>query len=147
LSKSSFKERISQEARELPGKSHGHFRKWFRKVWDLRGGGLYACGFALTFVALEAGSFIEDFKEIGLLFDGEIIQFILNFIIDSFGNTLQAFIWPANVAQMAPPYGAIALGVAFWLFPIYVKKHIEAWLFADDDVEQADANAELPEEK
>jgi hypothetical protein len=48
---------------------------------------------------------------------------------------------------MAPPYGAIALGVAFWLFPIYVKKHIEAWLFADDDVEQTDASVELPEDK
>jgi len=31
------------------------------------------------------------------------------------------------------------LGLAFWLFPIYVKKHIERWLF--------DASKEKTEEK
>ena len=82
---------------------------------------------------LEAISFIEDFKEIGLLLDGQIFQFILNFIIDSFQNTLQAFMWPVDIVQAAPPYGAIGLGVAFWLFPIYIKKRIETWLFDDED--------------
>lgn len=99
----------------------------------MRGGGLYACGFAATFLWLEAGSFIEDFKQIHLLFEGEVIDFILNFIIDSFRNTLQAFIWPVNIVQFAPPYGAIGLGLAFWLFPVYVKKHIEDWLLDGDD--------------
>jgi hypothetical protein len=87
----------------------------------------------VTFIVLEAGSFIEDFKEIGLLLDGQVIDFILNFIIDSFQNTLQAFMWPVNIVQIAPPFGAIGLGLAFWLFPTYVKRHIEAWLLADDD--------------
>jgi hypothetical protein len=82
----------------------------------------------VTFIVLEAGSFIEDFKEIGLLLDGQVFAFILNFIVDSLQNTLQAFIWPVNIVQVAPPFGAIGLGLAFWLFPIYVKKHIEAWL-------------------
>ena len=104
-------------------------------MWDVRGGGLYACGFAVTFIVLEAGSFIEDFKEIGLLLDGQIIAFILNFIVDSLQNTLQAFIWPVNIVQVAPPFGAIGLGLAFWLFPTYVKKHIEAWLL---DAEESD---------
>lgn len=90
----------------------------------------------MTFLVLEAVSVIEDFKEIGLLLDGEVIAFVLNFIIDSFQNTLQAFMWPVNIVQIAPPYGAIGLGVAFWLFPIYVKKHIEAWLFEGADEEQ-----------
>ncbi len=100
-------------------------------MWNVRGGGLYACGFAVTFLWLEAISFIEDFKEIGLLLDGQIFQFILNFIIDSFQNTLQAFMWPVDIVQAVPPFGAIGLGVAFWLFPIYAKKPIEAWLFDD----------------
>ena len=39
------------------------------------------------------------------------------------------------------PVGAIALGVAFWLFPIYVKPHIEKWLF-DDEPEPAVAESE-----
>ena len=60
-------------------------------MWDVRGGGLYACGFAVTFIVLEAGSFIEDFKEIGLLLDGQVVDFILNFIIDSLQNTVAGF--------------------------------------------------------
>jgi len=85
---------------------------------------------------LEAGSFIEDFKEIGLLLDGEVISFILNFIIDSFKNTLEAFLWPVSVLEYAPPYGAIALGLAFWLFPIYAKPRIERWLFDGEEIEK-----------
>lgn len=107
-------------------------------MWDVRGGGLYACGFAVTFIVLEAGSFIEDFKEIGLLLDGQIIAFILNFIIDSFQNTIAAFIWPLEIIELAPPFGAIGLGLAFWLFPTYVKKHIEAWLFDGEEEEKTE---------
>ena len=124
---------MSQEARALPGKSHGRFRTWFRKIWSVRGGGLYACGFAITFVILETGSIIEDVKDVGLLFNGEIFAFFLNFIVDSFQNTWKAFAWPMYVVQFASPWGAIGLGVAFWLFPTYVKKHVEAWLFSDDE--------------
>ena len=29
---------------ELPGRAHGALRGWFRKAWDVRGGGLYAVG-------------------------------------------------------------------------------------------------------
>jgi hypothetical protein len=112
------------------------FRIWFRKVWNVRGGGLYACGFAITFVILEAGSFIEDFKDIHLLFDGEVFAFFLSFIIDSFQNTWRAFAWPMYVVQIGMPWGGIALGLGFWLFPIYVKKHVEAWLFSEDENEE-----------
>jgi len=105
-------------------------------VWNVRGGGLYACGFAVTFTVLEAGSFIEDFKEIGLLLDGQVIAFILNFIVDSLQNTVQAFMWPVFVIQFAQPWGAIGLGVVFLLFPVYLKKPIEAWLFSDDESEE-----------
>ncbi len=99
----------------------------------MRGGGLYACGFAVTFAVLEAGSFLDDFKQIHLLFEGEVVSFILNFIIDSFQNTIAAFMWPIEVVELAPPFGAIGLGLAFWLFPIYGKKPIEAWLFDGED--------------
>ena len=78
---------------------------------------------------LEAGSFIEDFKEIGLLLDGQVLAFVMNFIVDSFENTIQAFMWPVVIVQWAPPFGAIGLGLAFLLFPRFVKQHVEAWLF------------------
>ena len=122
---------MSAEARALPARSHGWFRRWFRKVWKVRGGGLYACGFAISFAIYELGSVVEDFKEIGLLFDGQVIQFFVNFLVDSIKNTIKAFMWPVEIVQYSPPLGAIALGAAFVLFPKTLKKPIERWLFAD----------------
>ena len=72
------------------------------------------------------------------MFDGEVIGFILNFIIDSFQNTIAAFIWPLEIIELAPPFGAIGLGLAFWLFPTYVKKHIETWLFDGEEEEKTE---------
>jgi hypothetical protein len=56
-------------------------------------------------------------------------------------NTFYALIWPVYIVQWKMPVGAIALGVAFWLFPTYVKPHIEGWLFDGDPetVEEAEA--------
>jgi hypothetical protein len=85
---------------------------------------------------LEANSVVQDFKEIGLLIDGKVVEFALNFIIDSFKNTIEAFMWPLSIIEFAPPWGAISLGLAFILFPKYLKKHIEAWLFSDDEAEE-----------
>ena len=78
---------------------------------------------------LEAGSFIEDFKQIHLLFDGHVLDFVLNFIIDSFRNTMNAFIWPVRIIQLSQPWGAIGLVVAFLVFPVLLKSRIEHWLF------------------
>ena len=109
--------------------SKTRFRTWFRKVWKVRGGGLYACGFAVAFIILELGSLADDITGISAVFNGEVIGFLIGFIIDSFMNTFYALIWPVYVVQWATPWGAIALGVAYWLFPTYAKPHIEGWLF------------------
>ena len=85
---------------------------------------------------LEAASIVNDVKDVGMLFDGEIIGFFLNFIVDSFRNTMQAFAWPVIIIQLAQPWGAIGLGLAFFLFPKYLKKPIEAWLFSDVEDEE-----------
>ena len=124
-------------AQPLLESSKNGFRTWFRKVWKVRGGGLYACGFAVTFIILEIGSLTDDVLGIGAVFNGEVISFLIDFIIDSFMNTFYALIWPLYILQWKPPAGAIALGVAFWLFPTYAKPHIENWLF-DGEPEAAE---------
>ena len=45
---------------------------------------------------------------------------------------------PAALPSPSSSYGVIALGLAFWLFPICVKPHIEKWLFDEvaDESEQ-----------
>ncbi len=115
----------------LPEKSHGWFRNWFRKVWKVRGGGLYALGFAVTFVVFEIGSLGDDLLGLGSLFNGQAIEFIIQFFIESFTNTLKAFMWPVYVVQLAPPWGAIGLGLAFVGFTRFLKSPIERWLFGD----------------
>lgn len=113
-------------------KPHGWFRRWFRKVWKLRGGGLYACGFAISFVIREIGSLADDVLGVGAIFSGQAIEFIVSFIVDSFMNTMYSFVWPVYAVQFSPPWGAIGLGLAFFGFSSYLKKPIEGWLFADD---------------
>jgi hypothetical protein len=117
---------------ELIDKSHGWFRDWFRKVWKLRGGGLYACGFAIAFIVLEVGALADDVLGLGAIFNGQAIEFVIDFIIDSFTNTIRALMWPAYVVMWAPPWGALALGAAFMGFTSFLKKPIEGWLFDDD---------------
>ena len=107
-------------------------------MWNVRGGGLYACGFAAFFIYYELGSIIEDAKQIGLIFDGQVIEFFVNFIVDSFKNTIRAFMWPATVVQLASPWGAIGLVTAFVAFPKFLKPTIERWLFDDDAVVNED---------
>ncbi|MDH3692153.1 MAG: hypothetical protein OEU36_22175, partial [Gammaproteobacteria bacterium] len=111
---------------------------WFRKVWKVRGGGLYAFGFAVTFVILEIGSLGDDIADIGSVFSGQAIQFVIQFLIDSFTNTLKSFVWPVYVVQMAPPWGAIALGLAFVFFAKVLQGPVEQWLGPEDWTENND---------
>jgi len=122
----------------LLDKAHGWFRRWFAKVWKVRGGGLYACGFLFTFIYLEvttvAGEFVES-ESIGAFFSEQLIEFVFRFAIDSMVNTIQALMWPAIVVQWQPPLGAIGLGLAFIAFPKYLKPPITRWLFPDGEEE------------
>ncbi|MBT8107983.1 MAG: hypothetical protein KJP17_07085 [Gammaproteobacteria bacterium] len=120
-------------ASPLVDKGHSVFREWFRKVWEVRGGGLYACGFAATFIILEIGSLGEDLANVGSFLTGgfiaTVISFLVDFIIDSFTNTLYALIWPVFVVQWAPPWGAIGLGLTYFGFATYLKQPVTDWLF------------------
>lgn len=128
----------------LPGKAHGWFRTWFAKVWKVRGGGLYAVGYALTFAYLEVRSMISEIAEAdGVVdfFTGQFIEFFIRFMSESIMNMIQAFMWPVSLIQAWPPFGAIALGLMFFAFPLLLKKPLERWLFGDEI-----ANTDSPKE-
>ena len=119
----------------LPGKAHGWFRTWFAKVWKVRGGGLYAVGYALTFAYLEVRSLISEIAEAdGVVdfFTGQLIEFFVRFMSESIMNMIQAFMWPVSLIQAWQPFGAIALGLMFFAFPLLLKKPLERWLFGDE---------------
>ena len=119
----------------LPDKAHGWFRSWFRKVWEVRGGGLYAVGFAVAFLFFEIREVvIEDipqFVAMNNFLSSELIAFGIEFLVDTMVNFVRALLWPMYVVMLWPPAGAIALGIAFLLCPRYLKKPIESWLFQD----------------
>ncbi len=121
----------------LPDKAHGWFRSWFRKVWEVRGGGLYAVGFAVAFLIFEIReAVVEDipqFVAMNSILSSELIGFGIQFLVDTMVNFVRALLWPMYVVMLWPPAGAIGLAVAFVLFPRYLKRPIERWLFQDAD--------------
>ena len=125
---------LVSQPREFPAALLKILKRTVRNIWDLRGGGLYACGFAISWLYLEATMLIEDiigFADLGNALGEQLIRFVFRFTFESLANTIYAFMWPAFVAQYYPPWGAIALGAAFVIFPITLKKPLQEWLFRD----------------
>ncbi len=124
------------EPRQLPRQAESIFRRWFRHVWAVRGGGLYAVGFAAAFIYLETIEIITD--DIPGLFainplSSDLIEYIISFIVDTFMNFVTALMWPYFVATFATPWGAIGLGVAFVVFSRFLQPIVERWLEREDD--------------
>ena len=102
----------------------------------MRGGGLYACGHALTFIFLEVRTVFGELSEsesIASFFSEQLVEFIFRFAGDSISNLIKAFMWPLYVMQWQAPFGAILLVAAYFAFAKYLKKPITAWLFAETE--------------
>ena len=125
-----------RDPRSIPVKAEGWFRRWARKVWSVRGGGLYALGYIVTFVWFEITTLVgevADAEGVGDFVTGQAAEFVFRFASDSIENMIKAFVWPYYVVQISPPYGAIALGLGFLGFSAFLKKPIERWLFDGDE--------------
>lgn len=128
-----------ERPRELPRHAEGLLRRWFRNVWAVRGGGLYAVGFGVTFLYLEIIEIVTD--DIPTLFtinmlSGDVIEYVISFVIDTFMNFVTALIWPVPVLSFAPPWGAVGLGVAFVVFNRFLKEPVERWLDIDAEPDE-----------
>jgi hypothetical protein len=118
----------------LPNRAHGWFRTWFAKVWKVRGGGLYACGYAITFVVLEARSIGEELLSSNGVLDfltNQLLEFFFRFLSESLINMIHALIWPIEVLKFRPPLGVIAFGLAYLAFEVLLRARIEQWLEPD----------------
>lgn len=108
-------------------------------MWKVRGGGLYACGYAVTFLVLELRSLAGDvFEADGIVdfFTEQIFETLFRFLGESFANMVSALVWPLYLVQWKPPWGAIGLGLAFVVFDVVLRKPIERWLAAESQPEQ-----------
>ncbi len=128
----------------IPRRTGGWFKRWMGKVWKVRGGGLYAVGYIVCFVYFEIEMFVGEIAgSSGVVdfFRSQLGEFFFRFFTETIQNMIKAFIWPVYVVGINPPYGPIALGLAFWLFPMTLKKPIARWLFGREisgDQERAD---------
>ncbi len=124
-----------REPRAVPGKAYGWFRRWMARIWKVRGGGLYATGYIVTFIYFEVTTIADEFSDssgVGDFFTGQLVEFILRFSFDSIVNMVRSFIWPVYVVAINPPWGAIGLGLAFVVFSAYLQKPVERWLIGDE---------------
>ncbi len=132
----SLSETLVKEPKAFPKKTAHAMRPWFRKVWKARGGGLYACGFILTFAYLEVSTLIgEILAATGIVefFTEQLMEFLLRFVGESFRNMIQAFIWPVEVITYSPPWGIAIFAAMYLLFTYLIKEPLERWLFHEED--------------
>lgn len=133
---------LKDEPKAFPREVGGIVRRTLRRVWDARGGGLYACGFVATFLYLETRMLVTDIAEaesVGGFLGEQASEMVFRYIGESFANTVQAFIWPVKLIQLDPEWGIAILIAAFFLFDRFLKAKIEEWLFHDDEDERKSA--------
>ncbi len=121
--------------KSIPGRTGSWFKRWLGELWKVRGGGLYAVGYIVCFIYFEIQTALGEVTQAGSVrefFENLVSDFLFRFLTETRGNMIKSFIWPVYVVGINPPYGVIALGLAFWLFPIYLKKPIERWLFGKE---------------
>ena len=132
----SLSETLVKEPKAFPKKTAHAMRPWFRKVWKARGGGLYACGFVLTFVYLEASMVIgEIMAATGFVdfFTEQLVELPFRFLGESLRNLISAFLWPVPLVEFSPPWGIAILAAMYLLFTYLIKEPLEQWLFSDED--------------
>ena len=132
----SLSETLVKEPKAFPKKTAHALRPWFRKVWKARGGGLYACGFVLTFVYLEVSMlFGEIIAATGFVdfFTEQLLELPFRFLTESLSNLVAAFLWPVPLLQFRPPWGIGILAVIYVLFAYQIKQPLEKWLFHEEE--------------
>jgi hypothetical protein len=123
---------LVNEPKAFPSALLRLLRRSLRTIWDARGGGLYACGFVVTFVFLEIRMFVLDIftaDSVSGFFSDQVSEMLFKYLGESIQNTVQAFIWPVHVIDIQPPWGIGALIVMYFVFPVLIKDSLEKWLF------------------
>jgi len=127
---------LANEPKRFPHALLNVIRRSFRTVWDARGGGLYACGYVLTFLWLEFAMLVDDIRSaesIRSFFGEQIFEIFFRYLGESLQNMIAAFMWPVFVIQISPPWGLGILVAMFVAFPRWIKQPLESWLFHDDE--------------
>lgn len=71
----------------------------------MRGGGLYAVGYALTFLYFEVTSILGDIagaSSVDDFFRNQVFEFVARFAGETMQNMVSAFMWPVYVVRLDP---------------------------------------------
>lgn len=126
---------LVNEPRAVPGRLGYLAKRGFRSLWQARGGGFYACGFAVTFVWLELRTLAGEIAAasgVGSFLSEQLIEFIVRFTVQSITNTVQAFLWPLWFLGNYELWGLLGLLAGYLLFRHLLKEPLTRWLFDDD---------------
>ncbi len=124
---------VSRNPRSLPTL----IQRWLVRLWRLRGGGYYGFGFVVTFVVLEIRMLLGEWQESkGIVeFVGQqMIEFVFRFFIESFFNSLLAFVWPLLLIGQLELWGVGLLVAGYFVFERAIKPRL-AKLFPDDELD------------
>lgn len=126
---------LVNDPRSFPADLLKLIKRSLRTIWDARGGGLYACGFIVTFVYLEIRMFFVDIYEaesVSGYFSSQATELLFKYIGESFQNTISAFMWPVHIIELDSTWGVLILAALFVVFPKFFKEPLERWLFHDE---------------
>lgn len=124
------------EPRAFPSAAGRVCKRSLATLWQSHGGGLYAAGFVVTFLWLEAKTLVAEVASstsIASFFTDQFLEFVFRFTVQSITNTVGAFIWPAYLVQMSPLWGGLLLGGLYLVFPRYLQPLLTRWLFEGDE--------------
>lgn len=133
---SSLGQTLVKEPKAFPRQTAETLRPWFRKAWKTKGGGLYACGFVVTFIYLEVVTVVSEIlssEGVVDFFTAQLLEFFFRFFGESLQNMIHAFIWPVEVIAFSPPWGIAILVAMYLLFTYLVKEPLEKWLFHEEE--------------
>ncbi|MEX0976945.1 MAG: hypothetical protein WDZ50_07605 [Woeseia sp.] len=134
---------LVNEPRAFPGETGRFLKRSLRKLWHARGGGLYACGYVVTFIWLEIktiGGEIVGSDSVLAFVTEQLFEVFFRLLSESFVNSILAFIWPAFVLQWSPVWGIFILVGLYFVFPRFIKPTLTKWLFDDDPSQASDAD-------
>ncbi len=122
---------VAQNPRALPTL----IQRWLVRLWRSKGGGYYGFGFVVTFVVLEIRMLVEDWQDsqgIADFLGQQLLEFVFRFFIESFINSLLAFVWPVLLIGKLELWGVGLLVVGYFVFERAIKPRL-AKLIPDDD--------------
>jgi len=131
--------RVAGAAQRVKDKTKATVKAGLIKLWSTGGGGFYGLGYLITFVWYEVQLLAREMAGADGIIDfltEQLLERVLRLAIDSFGNSIKAFLWPVWVMSEYELWGMGALVVGSLLYARYLHQRIVAYLGVDPEAEK-----------